>query len=337
METLRETPVETPMETLRHSFKAMGTTVELVASPDSDPRAVSRAAAVVEEIFAVEEQRFSRFRTTSELSHVNALAGSGWVPVSETFMTMLRTALEAAHATGGLFDPTILPALKAAGYDRDYEEIVAAAEAEQDDLELASLRRDLRDLMVKDVTTCGVWTDIELRGAEMRMPAGTELDFGGIAKGWTVDKAAEAVADLPWAIVDAGGDLRLTGVTPEGGLDIGVEDPEARGTEALRVRLESGGLATTSVTVRSWGQGMHHVIDPRTSLSAATGVLQATVWGDTCAQAEVWSKAAVLTGTPILERVPASLVLTSGEIVTNFAEADLLEELEPLELEGIPA
>jgi len=316
------------METLRHSFKAMGTKVELVASPDSDPHAVLRAADVVQEIFAVEEQRFSRFRSTSELSHVNARAGSGWVPVSETFTTMTRMALEAARATGGLFDPTILPALKAAGYDRDYEQILAAAEREEDDADLASIRRDLRDLMVKDVTTCGVWTEIELRGGEIRMPPGAELDFGGIAKGWTVDKAAEAVADLPWAIVDAGGDLRLVGVTPEGGLDIGVEDPEARGVEALRVRLESGGLATTSVTVRSWGQGMHHVIDPRTSLSAATGVLQATVWGDTCAQAEVWSKAAVLTGTPILDRIPASLVLESGEIVTNFDEADLLDELQ---------
>lgn len=316
------------VETLRHSFKAMGTKVELVASPDSDPRRVLRAAAAVEEIFAVEEQRFSRFRTTSELSLVNSRAGSGWVPVSQTFTTMTRIALEGARATGGLFDPTILPALKAAGYERDYEEILAAAEREQDDEGLASIRRDLRDLMVKDVATCGLWTDIELGKNEIRMPPGAELDFGGIAKGWTVDKTAEALVDLPWAIVDAGGDLRLVGVAPEGGLDIGVEDPEARGVEALRVRLESGGLATTSVTVRSWGQGMHHVIDPRTSLSAATGVLQATVWGETCAQAEVWSKAAVLAGAPILDGVPATLFFESGEIVTNFAEADLLAELQ---------
>lgn len=315
------------METLKRSFKAMGTRVELIASPDSDPGEVLRAAEGVEEIFEVEEQRFSRFRTTSELSLVNSRAGSGWIPVSETFMRVTRMALDAARATGGLFDPTILPALKAAGYDRDYLEILAAAEREQDDLELASLQRDLRDLMVKDVTVCGLWPQIELRGGEIRLPSGAELDFGGIAKGWTVDKAAETLTSLPWAIVDAGGDLRLVGVTPEGGLDIGIEDPDARGVEALRVRLESGGLATTSVTVRTWGQGMHHVIDPRTSLSSATGVLQATVWGDTCAQAEVWSKAAALTGPAILDRVPASLVLESGEIVTNFAEADLIDEV----------
>ena len=64
------------METLRHSFKAMGTKVKLIASPDSDPREVSRAADTVEEIFEIEEQRFSRFRTTSELSLVNARAGT---------------------------------------------------------------------------------------------------------------------------------------------------------------------------------------------------------------------------------------------------------------------
>lgn len=319
------------MEPLRHSFKAMGTGVELIAAPDSDPDDFTRAAGSVEHVFAREEARFSRFRTDTELSKVNAQAGE-WVAVSETFMTLTNLALEAARATDGLFDPTVLPALKAAGYDRDYAEIMAAAESERDaDPELQSLRRDFRDLTVKNVTTCGLWRDIDVRGNRLRLPRGAELDFGGIAKGWTVDLAAESLRHLPWAIVDAGGDLRVVGDTPEGGLDIGIEDPEARGVEALRVRLESGALATTSVTVRSWGQGMHHVIDPRTSLPAFTGILQATVWGDDCAQAEVWSKAAVLTGPAIFDRVPASLVYESGEIVTNFFEANLAEE--PMALE----
>ena len=53
-----------------------------------------------------------------------------------------------------------------------------------------------------------------------------------------------------------------------------------------------------------------------------TEVVQATVWGETCADAEVWSKAALLQGPAILERIAATLVLSTGEVVTNLPVAD---------------
>ncbi|MGZ4150796.1 MAG: FAD:protein FMN transferase, partial [Actinomycetota bacterium] len=300
-------------------------------APGSDPRVVAREMSHVERIFAREEARFSRFRPESELCRVNARAGT-WVSVSPPFATLVRRALEAADETDGLFDPTVLPALRAAGYDRDFKEIRANDRAvEPVDDEVRAIRREFYDLLVKDATSCGAWRDVEVRGDRVRIPEGAELDFGGIAKGWTVDLAAEAISNLPWAIVDAGGDLRIVGTVPDEGLDVGVEDPESRGVEALRLRLADGALATTSVTVRAWGPGAHHVIDPRTALPALTGVLQATVWAETCTQAEVWSKAALLTGPAILDRVPASLVLGTGEIVTSFGTSPV-EQSEPDEV-----
>ncbi|MGZ4110198.1 MAG: FAD:protein FMN transferase [Actinomycetota bacterium] len=318
-------------EPIRRSFGAMGTRVTLIAAPGSDPRVVARETSHVERIFAREEARFSRFRPESELCRVNARAGT-WVSVSPPFATLVRRALEAADETDGLFDPTVLPALRAAGYDRDFKEIRANDRAvEPVDDEVRAIRREFHDLLVKDATSCGAWRDVEVRGDRVRIPEGAELDFGGIAKGWTVDLAAEAISNLPWAIVDAGGDLRIVGTVPDEGLDVGVEDPESRGVEALRLRLADGALATTSVTVRAWGPGAHHVIDPRTALPALTGVLQATVWAETCTQAEVWSKAALLTGPAILDRVPASLVLGTGEIVTSFGTSPV-EQSEPDEV-----
>jgi thiamine biosynthesis lipoprotein len=174
--------------------------------------------------------------------------------------------------------------------------------------------------MIKHSTACGAWREIELDGRNLRIPEGAALDFGGIAKGWTVDRAAGKLPNLGWAIVNAGGDLRVVG-TPPRALDVGIEDPYDANVEALRLGLSAGALATTSVTVRAWGQGNHHVIDPRTSLPAMTDVVQATVWGETCADAEVWSKAALLGGPEILARVSASLVLSSGEVVTNLPAA----------------
>jgi FAD:protein FMN transferase len=309
-------------DTPRHRFKAMGTRVELISAPGTDPHHMEFAAGRVARLFADQDARFSRFRPESELCRVNERAG-GWVTVSRPFASLTRVALQAAEETDGLFDPTVLPALRAAGYDRDFAEVRARyAGRDTIDEEVLAIRRDFRDLVIKDAITCGAWRDVELRGDRLRLPEGAELDFGGIAKGWTVDLAAEALPPLPWAIVDAGGDLRIAGDPPEGGIDIAIEDPQTTGAEALRLRLGAGALATSSVTVRSWGMGAHHVIDPRTSLPALTGVLQATVWAETCTKAEIWSKAALLEGPAVLDRVAGTLVMGSGEIVTSFGAAN---------------
>lgn len=267
--------------------------------------AVDRAFEIVQSTFVREDERFSRFRAETEISRVNESAG-GWTRVSRTFLKVLLLALEAAKVTGGLFDPTVLPALMAAGYDGDFDDVLAGAR-----------------LALNPPQPCGRWPEIEVRGREIRLPEGVAVDFGGIAKGWTVDRAARRVRDLvPWALVDAGGDLRIVGETPAGGLAIGVEDPHDPSAEVLRLRLERGGLATSSVTTRSWGPDRHHVIDPRTGLPAVTDVLQATVWAPTCSGAEMGSKWALLEGDPVLDRLAAVLVHRDGSVVTNLLDDD---------------
>jgi thiamine biosynthesis lipoprotein len=150
------------------------------------------------------------------------------------------------------------------------------------------------------------------------------LDLGGIAKGWTVDVAAEAAVacGLSWAMVNAGGDLRITGTTPAEGLDVAIEDPEATEAEAGRVVLDTGALATSSVTRRAWGDGLHHLIDPSTGRPAVGPVLQATVWAPTCAEAEVRAKEALLQGGSYLDRGAGVLVLADGRILTNLTTSE---------------
>ena len=138
-------------------------------------------------------------------------------------------------------------------------------------------------------TRAGRAGDVDLHGRRLRLPEGVALDLGGIAKGWAVDRAALAAtsAGLPWALIDAGGDLRLAGEAPPNGLEIEVEDPEAPDTDIGRIVLRDGALATSSVTRRSWGAGRHHLIDPATGVPSAGPVLQATVWSPTCTEAEI--------------------------------------------------
>jgi len=298
-----------PEETLRYAFRAMGTTVTLIADRRTTAPAFERASRSVELVFAREERCFSRFRADSELSYVNARAGR-WTKVSTEFATLLGYSLEAAGHSGGLFDPTVLPALVAVGYDRDFDEVIAGARG-----------------ALHPPQPCARWPEIELDGDLLRLPHGVGLDFGGVAKGWAVDLAAQAaVAEgLAWAVVNAGGDLRIAGRPPAAGVEVGIEDPESPDEEATRLTLVSGALATSSITTRSWGPGLHHVIDPRSGLPAATGVLQASVWAETCAEAEIRSKWALLEGLPALERMSAVLVMEDGRIVMNLEPRPLVE------------
>lgn len=287
------------MATTCSTFRAMGTDVRCIAPPSP---AFRKATREVRAIFEREERRFSRFRSDSELARVNASAGS-WVEVSEPFAEVMTIALSAWLQTAGRFDPTQLGAMVAAGYDRDFDEILTGA----------------RDAL-RPVGPAGRAAEVELNGRRLRFPKGVGLDLGGIVKGWTVDRAVHAAlsAGASWILVEAGGDLRVEGQPPTGGLEIAVEDPQSPDTEIGRVTISDGALATSCVTKRAWGPRSHHLIDPSTGTPVDGPVLQATVWAPTCVEAEIRSKDALLQGEDYLRRSPALLVLREGPVLTNF-------------------
>jgi thiamine biosynthesis lipoprotein len=293
----------------RHEFRAMGTGVSLIGPPPAAPQDRTEAeltAWAMEAVFAEIEARFSRFRADSELCRVNARAGR-LTKVSRPFADLLAWSLESALATGGMFDPTLLEALIAAGYDRDYAEIRSGG------------------VVIREPPPAGGrWREIEVEERMVKLPEEVRLDFGGVAKGWAVDRATEVAVGLPWAVVNAGGDLRVTGTPPNPGVEVGVDDPADPSRHILQLWLEKGALATSSVLSRTWGPGLHQLIDPRTSRPAATGVVQATVWAPTCAEAEVRSKWAMLAGPAVLDRIPGVLVMEDGRIMMNLMQRETL-------------
>lgn len=306
--------IEPAPSAMRSRFRAMGTEMFLIA-PEGVP-GFDRAIARVRAMFDRAEQRFSRFRSDSELSEVNRRAGE-WTPVSKEFAELLGLALDGARRSGGLFDPTMLRALVAAGYDRDFSTL-GSVTVHETHTDVAPVPRDVP----------GRWQEVRLQDERVFLPEGIGLDFGGIAKGWVADLGARSCDDWPWVVVDAGGDLRIGGSPPDGGLDIATEDPRAPGAEVVRLKLSSGALATSAITRRAWGPRLHHVIDPRTGRPAITRVLQATAWADTCAEAEVRATWALLAGPAVLEDLPAILFLESGEVRLNL---DVRADGRPLE------
>jgi thiamine biosynthesis lipoprotein len=160
----------------------MGSSIRVLTDERANGHAVSSAAGAIRRTFEREERRFSRFRADSELSRVNAADGRS-IRVSTPFASVTRLALDAAASTGGLFDPTVLGAMEAIGYDRDFDEVLAGARG-----------------MLQPTDPCGRWRDVRLHDDVLRLPGGVGLDLGGLAKGWTADLAAERALDagLPW-------------------------------------------------------------------------------------------------------------------------------------------
>jgi thiamine biosynthesis lipoprotein len=166
----------------------------------------------------------------------------------------------------------------------------------------------------------GRWADVRLEPGRVLLPTGTAVDFGGIAKGWAADLASALTRRLPWVVIDAGGDVRLSGRTDDGALRVEVDDPDGSGV-ALSLDLHEGALATSSTAFRSWTQGAgraHHIIDPETGRPAATPVVQATAWGPDCAEAEVRAKWALLGGEAVLNRFPVVLFMDDGRVLVNL-------------------
>ena len=275
----------------------MGTSVRVLTEA-GPPGATGPTTRAIVGTFEREERRFSRFRGDSELSSVNAAAGRP-VRVSSSFRSVMRLALDAAASTDGLFDPTVLGAMEAIGYDRDFDDVLAGARG-----------------VLHPSSSCGRWRDVVLEDDHLQLPAGVGLDLGGLVKGWTADAAATRAveAGLPWVLVNAGGDLRIAGDAPR--IDIAVEDPDDPASELGRLSVREGGVASSSTRSRSWGAGLHHVIDPRIGSPSATDLVQVTVTAPTCAEAEVLAKAVLLRGSGAAGDAAVSVTSLGRVLVT---------------------
>jgi FAD:protein FMN transferase len=259
----------------------MGTDVT-VLTLDGPPDLGDRSAERIERLEAL----WSRFRPSSELCALNDTPGRPVVVSPETF-ALVAHAVDAWRTTGGRYDPTVLSALKAAGYDRDFDAVRregpgAAAEATGPAPGCDGI---VLDAVVHAVT----------------LPAGVTLDLGGIGKGYAADLVSRELLDLgaAGALVNLGGDLRARGDAPEPhGWVVSVDDPMETGATGV-LALRTGAIATSTRLRRAWqrdGRVLHHLIDPRTGLPVDSGLASVTVVASEAWRAEILAKAAFIAG-----------------------------------------
>lgn len=275
-------------------FRAMNS--QIVFAAEGNPNDLQQAFQEARAAMEAEERRFTRFCETSELSALNRASGE-WVSVSRPMYQVVELALMFAGETGGLFDPSILDALKAAGYDRSMDEIKRNG---------VQLRRGQALVRPADIHS----VELDPDRSAIRLPRGLHLDLGGIAKGWIAERAAYVLEHFADACaVSAGGDMCLLGL-PEGetAWEVGLEDPLDPERDLATLRVGPGAVATSSVAKRKWQVGdkkMHHLIDPRTRQPAETDWLSVTVMAPELTTAEAYAKSLLIAGPGEAEKLAA--------------------------------
>ena len=282
---------------VRERFRAMGTAMELLLDAPDGALARAALAAARAEIERL-EGLLSRFRPGSELSRLNR---ARTMAVGPDLMRVLVAALALRRRTGGRFDPTVGRAMRAWGYDRSFE-LVAA------------------DGPPAEPAPAAGAVALDRAAGWVALGAGVELDLGAIAKGDAADRAAAVLAEAGPCLVNAGGDLVVSGPRADGSWPVGVDAPG--GPAALM--LERGGLATSGVDRRRWARGglpAHHAMAPRRGAPAATDLVRATAVAPTGAEADALATALLVAGAREARaladgwRVPALLVRRDGGVV----------------------
>jgi FAD:protein FMN transferase len=242
--------------TAKQAREVMGTLAELTAiAPDA---AVARSA--VEAAYGRLDdinRLMSDYRDDSEIGRFNLQPENQPVPVSPDTFNVLQQALAASKTSGGAFDITCRPLVS------------LWKEAGKNDC--------LPDQAAIDATLAKVgWTRLHLdpqAHTVSKMVAGMQIDVGGIAKGYALDAAAQAMkaAGASGGLVDVGGDIVAFGGQTDGSpWRIGVQHPFQDGL-LMKIALTHGAVATSGNQQRFsviGGKRYSHIIDPRTGRPA---------------------------------------------------------------------
>lgn len=269
---------------LRFARPAMATTFE-ICIPFGTPDAATAADAAFDLIDRLEDQ-LTVYRKHSEISRLNRLAAVSPVVVEPRLFALLQLAQWLAGETGGAFDVTAGPLVRAWGFFRRQGRV-------PDDAELA------------DAFARVGFHQVELNADDRTVHfrrRGVEINLGSIGKGYALDRAAELLRrdwGIGSALLHAGGSSVVAVGHPPGGeaWAVTVRHPWD-GSAVATVYLRDQGLATSAATFQHFAYNQRklgHLIDPRTG-RPAEGTASATAVAPTAAEADALSTAFYVLG-----------------------------------------
>jgi thiamine biosynthesis lipoprotein len=268
----------------------MGTWCDLVIfDPDPDADAAESAFLEITRLEGV----LSSWDPASEVSRLNASAGRGARSVSVDLAAVAEESAALCATTGGAFDPSVGPLLQAWGFYTDAPQepppVIGLAAAARVGCGRVTVQRDPRSIALAE---------------------GTALDFGGIGKGYAVDRALAILRarGVARAKLDFGSSSHgFVGSIP-GGWPVVVADPRDRDQPLFSVRIANGAVSTSSLSERAFeagGRRYGHIFDPRTGRPVESRVLSVTVTAPQGSTADALSTALFVMGAAEGKRVAA--------------------------------
>ena len=304
-----------PQELRRTEF-LMSTVVEAVVYTE-DIEAGQQALTAGFSKAAELESIMDRHNTGSDVARINAAAGQEPVAVSAETFAVIRRGLEFAQLTDGAFDITVAPLIDLWGFGTGDAQI-----PEEDELAAAREWVDYRKVQLDEERL-----EVFLVDAQM------QLDLGGIAKGYIVDQALEAMRDhgVISGSFDAGGDIRVLGEKPDGTpWRIGIRDPRDRQALVAIVELRDQSVVTSGDYERFFvqdGERYHHILDPQTGLPTR-GVTSVTLLGEDAITTDTLSTAIFVMGLDRGMDLIESLPDTETIIITEDGQVHISSGLE---------
>ena len=271
-------------------------TAAWVTVAGADAAEAEKAAQEVFREFRRIESVMSTWADSSELSLLNAGAGSGPIAVSSELFALVDSSLRYSRSTFGAFDATVRPLVLLWGFQGGAPALPSPGEIDSA-LALVGYGRVSLDPAALAVT----------------LPPGAEIDFAGIAKGYAVDRGVAILErrGVRSALVNLGGNIYAVGSPPGGrGWRIGVRDPRGGLGTVGTILLADAAVATSGNYenfVEIDGRRYGHIIDPRTGRTV-DGVLSVTVAAPTALAADALS-----TGFFVLGPVEAARAISSFE------------------------
>lgn len=228
------------------------------------------------------EQKFSRYRSNNIVHRINHAMGE-IVDVDEETARLLDYATLLFQLSDGLFDIT-------AGVLRQIWRFEKGASLP----EPTAVKRCLQHIG---------WGKVHWQSPSITLPAGMEIDLGGIGKEYAVDRtalllAAETDASL---VINYGGDLFINKPRNDNSpWQIAVDDPSATGVNNMgSLAINAGAIATSGDARRHLlhqGKRYGHILNPKTGYPVENSPRSITVHAPNCMQAGMLATIAMLHG-----------------------------------------
>lgn len=251
---------------------AMDTYMEFNAYGKNSEKAVDAAIEEVQKLDAMLSAENSK-------SEVYALNEQGNLQATDDLAELILRGKEIYQETDGLFDDTIYPVMKLWGFPTGNYHVPTAAEVQK---KLALVDGNKVEIQTRDSDEKG--RDSKEKAKFVTLGADQQIDFGGIAKGYTGQKLAELFQEygVSSALVSLGGNIQAIGTKPDGSSwKVGIRDPKGGQQDYIGVlSVENQAVVTSGGYERYFeedGETYIHIINPRTGYPADGDLLSVTI------------------------------------------------------------